>query len=464
VGVRQAEAALQTGGVLWECWRSIATSRFGLPHRPAERDLRTAEFVGWLADHSSHTFQQAYGAVSAEAERLAAAPAALRHGERHAQRGMARADVAEALIRYYGEPARPDAFYALEVGGEMLRTSLLTRPEWLTAVPLDSSTERAELVREPTPPLRLDALGAAAAVRRLATVEGAGTVLVNNPLYRLVRVDIGPDSVSTAFGITSFARYALTADLLEEELTRALSGGADLHALPLRAGYLPDVASATSFGSRACVGGPLALTAIARRRRQGAPDYLLLVQQRSSTVLNVTGRLAVIPKAFHQPVGEPGGEVALSVTLERELEEELLGRPDLDQLDDDDGGQRVAPLHRQSTTEPLAWLLDRQAQGVYRTECTGFGINMVTGNYEFASLIVIDDETWWDNFGHLVASNWEAQRVHSVSSLDTAGLQDLATDPRWSNEGLFAFLQGLRRLADIDTAGRVAAPVLTPET
>jgi hypothetical protein len=31
-------------------------------------------------------------------------------------------------------------------------------------------------------------------------------------------------------------------------------------------------------------------------------------------------------------------------------------------------------------------------------ERTGFGLNLVSGNFEFASLIVIDDE-WWDRLG-----------------------------------------------------------------
>jgi hypothetical protein len=32
--------------------------------------------------------------------------------------------------------------------------------------------------------------------------------------------------------------------------------------------------------------------------------------------------------------------------------------------------------------------------GSHRIECTGFGFNLLTGNYEFACLIVIDDEDW----------------------------------------------------------------------
>ena len=90
-------------------------------------------------------------------------------------------------------------------------------------------------------------------------------------------------------------------------------------------------------------------------------------------------------------------------------------------------------------------------------ECTAFGVNMVSGNYEFACLTVIEGPTWWARYGHLLVANWEAMRLYRYSSLDTEGLLRLVRDPRWSNEGLFAFIEGLRRLAVLDPA-RVRAP------
>jgi hypothetical protein len=45
------------------------------------------------------------------------------------------------------------------------------------------------------------------------------------------------------------------------------------------------------------------------------------------------------------------------------------------------------------------------------------------------------------------------------SSLDDQLLAKLATDESWSNEGLFAFLQGLRRLRDIG-GPRVSVPTV----
>jgi hypothetical protein len=159
--------------------------------------------------------------------------------------------------------------------------------------------------------------------------------------------------------------------------------------------------------------------------------------------------------AFHQPTGEVSEEAPLSVTLHRELEEELLGRADLEQLTEE-GYRHVDPLHAQQTSEPLAWLLDRR--DTYRTECTGFGLNMVTGSYDLPCLVIVDDPEWWDRFGHLVETNWEAQRIRRYSSLDSAGLAALIADPRWSNEGLFGLVQGLLRLNEVGDQARLSIP------
>jgi hypothetical protein len=259
-------------------------------------------------------------------------------------------------------------------------------------------------------------------------------------------------------------------DLLETELVNALvrtsprmRGTTDMPSelpeLPLRATYLPTVTSALALDERLCAGGPLALLAAARapRRGRGNRDFVLLVQERSSRVLNVAGRLAVVPKAFHGPTVEPTDEARLSASLERELEEELLGRQDLEQLAEGTS-RRADPFHPEHISEPMQWLQERRHTDAYRVECVGFGINMLTGNYEFPCLIVIDDEEWWARYSGQVEANWEAARISRYSSRETAGLQALATDPRWSNEGLFAFLQGLRRLAELDTVSRLALP------
>ena len=92
-------------------------------------------------------------------------------------------------------------------------------------------------------------------------------------------------------------------------------------------------------------------------------------------------------------------------------------------------------------------------------ECTGFGINLVSGNYEFASLVVIEDEEFWPRFGGDIEANWESVELRQYSTLDADMISELTTDESWSNEGLFALLQGLRRLAEIG-GDRVAIPAI----
>ena len=91
------------------------------------------------------------------------------------------------------------------------------------------------------------------------------------------------------------------------------------------------------------------------------------------------------------------------------------------------------------------------------------GPHLVSGNFEFASLIVIDDEEWWDRFGGQIEANWESDGLRRYSSLDRDLLTELIHDPSWSNEGLFALLQGFRRLA-LTGEDRVDLPTIDWET
>lgn len=411
------------------------------------------------------------------ADQLGTQPQAVRHARAYKRARVSRQAVADALIDFYDsgealEGAEP-SFYRghLGLGGPHLDLSILTAPKWLdAAVELGTPAESFEFVPPPqTDHTQLSPLAIHAALQRLAEVETTETVLVNNPLYRLLDVEMQPGYIAATLTSTDFLTYALTADLLEAELVQALAepqrprAHALAERLPLRRLYLPTTTAALELRARNCVGGPAALLAIARAATaHHGRDYVLVVQERSPRVLNVTGKLAVIPKAFHQPLVEQAGEVALSMTLQRELEEELLGRQDLEDLSPD-AQRRADPLHVSSQSEAMRWLYDRRNTPIYRVECVGFGLNMVTGNYEFPSLIVIEDEEWWDRYGHEVEANWETMRTRRYSSLDRRGLVALATDPTWSNEGLFAFLEGLKRLSRSDVDGRVAAPLFEVE-
>ncbi len=370
-------------------------------------------------------------------------------GHRRAQ--VRRDAIGDALAEYY-DAGTDNVLYRASTGAGSLNTTVLTRRAWLDlALPLGTDREdfRFSPVEPPAPVLEPSA--ADAAVHRLADALALDLRLVNAPLYRLTNLDVGHRHIRGTVARTDFVSYALTMDLLENELVDAIATGRPVSpgTLPLRDQHLPDVDAVLNVGSRLCAGGPLALTAIARpggRRRSGG-DYLLLVQERSGRVLNAARRLAVIPKAFHEPLVDYSDDACISATLEREMEEELFGRTDVDSVL---GASRHAdPMHPSRVSEPMRWLLDHADGGHWRMECTGFGFNLVSGNYEFPSLLVIDDEEWLERFGGHVEANWESDNLRRYSTRDREHLAALAHDPAWSNEGLFALLQGFRRLNEL---------------
>lgn len=422
------------------------------PHvqQAAGHELRVHALLAWMADHAGISLQQGYDTVVARARRLTRDPAN-QHARAYQQGRVSRTQIAQALIDWYGDDGSA-GFYHATIGTEPITSSMLMRAEWIdTAVRLGTEQERFRFQPSTHIETLASEVGIQAALDRLAAVEATGTVLNNHLVFRLLDVAITRNRLTATVALTDFASYALTMDLLEHELIDTISQRTNGD-LPLRGRYLPTVASALALTTRICVGGPVALLAVARPgHRHRKPDYALLVQERSSRVLNVPGRLAVTPKAFHRPMIEASDEAPLSASLEREFEEELLGRHDLEQP------TRIAdPFHPQRRSEPMQWL--HEHPDAYRTECVGFGINLVTGNYEFACLILINDETWWKQFAGQIEANWETQQIHRYSSHDTAGLQALTTDPMWSNEGLFAFIQGLRRLGQVGSMSRLALP------
>jgi hypothetical protein len=368
---------------------------------------------------------------------------------------VGRRAVANALTTFYVDRPSGYAPYQATYDGHKLSTSLLTRADWLDlGIELGSASEHAAL-RSPGEDgaIPWDEVTVKAAAVQVATAIASGAAIVNSPLYRLQETVIKPGRINLTFGLTDFVTYALTLDLLEHELADAISRDHPLTPanLPLRSRYLPTAESVVDVGNRLCAGGPLALFAAARPAKRGRDaDYVLLVQERSGRVLNSARRLAVIPKAFHQPLVDFNDDSRPSATLEREMEEELFGRADVDSTM---GGQlRADPLHLSRLSDPMRWLMEHAEPDHWRMECTGFGFNLVSGNYEIASLIVVEDEEWWGEYGGHIEANWESDRLRRYSSRDAATIGTLVHDESWSNEGLFAFIQGLRRLSE--TGGR----------
>jgi hypothetical protein len=82
-------------------------------------------------------------------------------------------------------------------------------------------------------------------------------------------------------------------------------------------------------------------------------------------------------------------------------------------------------------------------------ECTGFGLNLVSGNIEFACLAAIDSDELWTRFSGHIEASCKSSTLRRYPSLDGDSLAALATDNGWSIEGLSAVAQGLQRLRHV---------------
>ncbi len=412
-------------------------------------DRHVSAALEWLDRAAGWTPGSARARV---AERLNATDARRLQDRAHLRGQVRQHAIADALSTYYGGGAAGHQPYRVRTSAGLATTSVLTQPAWLDlALPLGGSIDGLQFSPTPTRSPLLDSVAVDAALQRFADVLALDMLMVNAPIYRLTSLMLGNGRLAGTVALADFVEYALTMDLLENELVDALVAGQPTMPghLPLRDRCLPDVSTLLNLERRFCAGGVLALTAIARPagRRRGHADYLLLVQERSGRVLNAARRLAVIPKSFHEPLVDYGNDALLGATLEREMEEELFGRTDVDSAL---GEFRSAdPMHPSRLSEPMRWLLDRTGGEHWRMECTGFGLNLVSGNYEFASLIVIEDDEWWGRFGGHIEANWESGSLRRYSSRDRDLLTALAHDDAWSNEGLFALFQGFRRLVEV---------------
>lgn len=374
---------------------------------------------------------------------------------------VSRGDIVQALSAYYQSRVVGYGTYQARCDGREISTTIVTRPDWIDlACPLTPENDRLTLA---SPVLEdaaaVDDVAAKCAVHRLVDAVALEVRIANGPLYRLVHVDFQSGAATGTVSLVPFVRYALTMDLLENELIDSIANrtAARPGTLPLRDRYLPNLASVLDISGRLCSGGALALCAIARPSDpyRGASDYVLLLQERSGHVLNTARRLAVIPKGFHEPLADYRVDAQIGATLRREMEEELFGRGDVDSSIAEN--RVAAPMHPNRLSAPMRWLAEKADR--LRLECTGFGYNLISGNCEYAGLIVIDDEEFWSRYGGHIEANWESVGLRQYSSRDRELIADLIADESWSHEGLFAFLQGLRRLAELG-GERVNVPMV----
>ena len=404
----------------------------------------------WLDERAGWQLDTAYERLASALQKMNPAEVRARDGYRGA---TTRSRIVTALGDYYtGDTPR----YWAEYSELRLELAIAANRDWLELdLPLTPDTDLFSLTGPAPDPIRLDAAAAKQALRRLVEAVVLDVAIVNMPLYRFVRLSVEGERVGGLVSTVPFVEYALTSDLLETELVDQLVGSTWTNTarldLPMRDRYLPDVSSVFDISRRTCCGGVLALCAIARPadRHRGA-DYLLLTQERGRRVVNGVGRLSVIPRGFHQPLTDFRADASIGSTLRRELEEELFRRVDVDNTLSE--GRIADPMHPNRLSESMRWLL--ADPGRVRFEVTGFGFNLLNGNLECTCLVLIEDPEFWVRYGDQIEANWESTGLRQFSSRDRQGIRDLIQDEAWSNEGLFAFMQGLKRLSRIE-GGRV---------
>jgi hypothetical protein len=367
-----------------------------------------------------------------------------------ARRRVSRGEIADALAGYYGLPDGGDAdgyhLYTATVGeGEPITTSVLTRPGWANLTcPLTPATDQlilAPSASEGGPSLALGVSDTATV--RLAEALATNGRITDAPLYRLLDIAVDDGTIRGSVAVIPFVRYALTMDLLESELIDAIVARVPIRpgSLPLRDQYLPDLAAVLDLSKRICVGGIQALVAMARpaNPERGPADYAFLIQERSGEVVNAAGRLALVPKSFHQPMTDYQADARMTATLRRAMEHELFRRCDTDTTIAP--RRAVDPMHPARLSDPMRWLTDQPER--MHIECTGIGINLVSGNYEVASRVIIDPEQFWVRYGGQIEAGWQSSALRVISTRDSQSISRLASEPAWSNEGLFAYLSGL---------------------
>ena len=152
-------------------------------------------------------------------------------------------------------------------------------------------------------------------------------------------------------------------------------------------------------------------------------------------------------------------EVDIRWSVWREFCEEAYGAKELE-------GDALAPTHDYYLPDypGVAWFHEGH-RGGYRCETTAFGFNAMAGNYEFAMLLMVPDESYWNTFRTLMTSkSWEFDdsKGKKAMSLDEDQLQEILALPDWTSEALFQFVEGLLRIKKLEPE-RVRLPGLRRE-
>lgn len=281
----------------------------------------------------------------------------------------------------------------------------------------------------------------------------------NGKTYRLIEIVLN-NNPEFKFSMVGYEDYLYSrGGLLTFEAKRALQksrGNVNKvliekdSLLKIRNITLPSYQNITDLNSRICIGGPGVLVAMARGDRNN--DYCILLQRRSSQVIDGNNLYAVIPKAVHAPTTTTDFtslvEVNITRTVLREFFEELISEKQIEE-------NPTRSVFDWYMSNPMMQLFENPKN--YKLEITGFGFNMLTGNYEFAILLQILDENFYKEFRKLIHERWEFEEIIPVYTRNKQDIERIILENDWVDEALFHFLKSLKRLKEL-SPDRVCLP------
>lgn len=361
----------------------------------------------------------------------------------------------EAIKQYYPEARLREhglSMYSITVeGSTQMEGSLATKPDWINLkIPLDSEHTKYHCTNNiagqynfPTN-IKSAQHGLEANIRLHKTFR-------NELIYMLDGINISEKTLEMTLSLIHYEDYKFSIGILPDELNYALAE-IDYNLkkkrlqLPLRDHFLPNT-KLTKHDRYSSV-GILACVAIARKKEN---DFAICIQERASEgMADAQGQISVVPQAYHQPISDgekqPPSltELDLAFTFKKEFYEELLGGTEVE--------QRTHHLREDwfvQESEALQWLENNP--DAYTLECTGYSINLNTGDHDFTLLCCIHDTDYWDLFGSKMVGNWEIEREQprTISSQYKEGLTHLFQQRTWLGGGLMAFAEGFKRLREL---------------
>jgi hypothetical protein len=325
------------------------------------------------------------------------------------------------------------------------------------SVELAGENEQCDLIAAPSPRAEVSI---EETVRLLALMQEEGMTLWDSQVYRLLELSVNPSQMKARFALDGFLHYRFTDGLLLDELVNRLLDE-DLNfeqvvvnserLLPQRRRILPNGRSFVDFPARMCTGGPVVVFAMARPKPDS--DYIIPIQRRSKAVADSQGMLSVIPQAYHQHMVDETNEISLSSSVYREIFEELFEGEEAEK-----NSKHLKHDWYMYESEPMNWLRKHREAYTFQLVCSG--INLHVGSYELGVLCAIHEPIFWTKYGSKTKANYEANpKLEGVSSLETPRLRELCRSSEWASEGLFAFVECIKRLEALDPK-RARAPRL----